>query len=263
MEKYKWNAGEYSKYSSAQKKWAQESVERVNLKSHEHVLDVGCGDGKITVEIAGLVPEGSAVGIDNSEEMIELAKNKFPKSNHPNLSFQVLDARFINFKNEFDVILSNAALHWVNEHVRILKGMHGSLKPGGRILLQMGGKGNVPEAFSIVNKVISYPVWSAYFENFKFPYYFYSVEEYKAFLSQTEFKRTKVEIVEKDMQHKGNEGVTGWIKTTWLPYLEKVPGAKKEEFIELLFAEYAKKFPPDSNGFYHATAKRLIVTAEK
>jgi trans-aconitate methyltransferase len=263
MKKYKWNADEYSKFSSAQHKWAKESIEKVKLKKNENVLDVGCGEGRVTAEIAGYVPEGSVLGIDSSEEMISLAKNKFPPAKYPNLSFQVLDARELNFNSRFDVILSNAALHWVDNHIKILKGMYNSLKEGGRILLQMGGKGNVEEAFFAINKTIEDFRWKDYFSNFKFPYYFFGVEEYNDFLLQAKFKKSRIELIEKDMQHKGKEGIKGWIKTTWLPYIENVPQQEREIFIEELLKNFVKNFPPDERGIYHVKAMRLIAEAEK
>ena len=263
MKKYQWDADEYMQFSSSQQKWARESIEKANLKRNERVLDVGCGDGRITAEIAKFLTEGSVVGIDNSEHMISLAKEKFSRKEYPNLSFKILDAKSLKFYNEFDVVVSNAALHWTDEHVKILKGMYNALKKGGRILLQMGGKGNVPEAFFVINKMMAHPKWSSYFNNFKFPYYFFGVDEYGNFLSQTKFSSTSVEIVEKDMQHKGREGLTGWIKTTWLPYIHAIPEEQREEFINDLCNEFVKNFPADRDGFYHANAKRLIVQAKK
>ena len=263
MQKYRWNANEYLQFSSAQQKWARESISKVNLRKNERVLDVGCGDGRITAEIAKFLTEGSVVGIDNSEHMISLAKEKFSAKEYSNLSFKILDAKSLNFNNEFDVIVSNAALHWVDEHVKILTGMYNSLKEEGRILLQMGGKGNVPEAFFVINKMIIHPEWQPYFNNFKFPYYFFSVDEYNGFISQTRFRDATVELVEKDMQHKEKEGLIGWIRTTWLPYTQEIPEEQREEFINDLYNEFDKNFPVDNNGFYHVKAKRLIVEARK
>ena len=263
MKKYQWNANEYLQFSSSQQQWAKESILKANLKENEHVLDVGCGDGRITAEIAKYLIKGSVVGIDNSEHMISLAKKKFSGEEYSNLSFKIQDVKSLTFNNEFDVIVSNAALHWVDEHVKILNGMYNALKKGGRILLQMGGKGNVPEAFFVVNKMITDPKWLSYFNNFKFPYYFFSVDEYINFLLQTKFNDPAVDIVEKDMQHNGREGLIGWIKTTWLPYVQAIPEEQREEFINDLCNEFDKNFPADRDGFYHAKAKRLIVEARK
>jgi trans-aconitate 2-methyltransferase len=263
MKKYQWNANEYLQFSFSQQKWARESIEKANLRKYERVLDVGCGDGRITAKIAEYLTEGSVLGIDNSEQMISLAKEKFPGTEYSNLTFKILDAKSLNFNNEFDIIVSNAALHWTDEHVKVLNGMYEGLKKGGRILLQMGGKGNVPEAFFVIDKMITHPRWLPYFNGLKSPYNFYSVEEYNSFMSKTKFRDVKVELVEKDMQHKGREGVTGWIRSTWHPYTQELPEELREEFIDDLFNEFDKNFPADKNGFYHAKAKRLIVEARK
>ncbi len=263
MGKYKWNADEYSRYSSAQHKWAREVIAKVSLQKDEHVLDVGCGDGKVTAEIAAYVPEGTVLGIDNSAAMINFANDKFPKSKFPNLSFLVGDAKNLKYINQFDVILSNAALHWVDDHQKVLNGMYNSLKTGGRILLQMGGKGNIQEAFNTLNKMKLKDEWLPYLHDFKSPYNFYSIEEYYDLLAQTDFKKIKVDLVEKDMLHKGEEGLKGWIRTTWLPITEKIPFEKREEFIHHTYRAFANDYPSDNEDVFHVKAKRLIVEGEK
>lgn len=263
MKKYQWDADQYFQFSSAQQKWARETINKARLKPFENVLDVGCGDGKVTVEIAESVGEGKVLGVDSSESMISLAREKFTQSRYPNLSFKVHDAKELNFKEEFDVILSNAALHWVDDHVKVLKGMYNSLKKGGRIVLQMGAKGNVPEAFFSVEKVVSDPEWSGYFEGMGFPYFFFNEDEYTSLVLQSGFGDYKIYIEEKNMRHKGKEALKGWIRTTWLPYTQKVPEEQREKFIEEAFNVFAENFPADKNEIFHASAKRLIVEAIK
>ena len=125
----KWNAAEYAVNSAVQQSWARELIARLKLRGNEHILDVGCGDGKITAEIARAVPRGSVVGMDASAEMIGFARKTFPKSNISNLKFQIADARKIRFKTKFDLVFSNAALHWVDDHEAILRGGSAVLKP--------------------------------------------------------------------------------------------------------------------------------------
>ena len=136
MDIYNWEAKDYSELSSEQQKWGKELISKLNLKEDDHVLDIGCGDGKITAEITAQVPDGCVTGIDNSEEMINLAAEKFPPDKYPNLSFQICNAKEITFNNQFTIVFSNAALHWVDDHTIVLEGIYRSLKPGGRILLQ-------------------------------------------------------------------------------------------------------------------------------
>ena len=97
--------------------WAEELIPKLRLTGNEAVLDIGCGIGKITARIASCMPQGCVIGIDNSEEMIKLARSKFPQTTYLNVSFQVMDARKLTFKEQFDRVFSNAVLHWIIDHV--------------------------------------------------------------------------------------------------------------------------------------------------
>ena len=107
----KWNAAAYAANSAVQQGWARELIAKLKLRGDEHILDVGCGDGKVTAEIAAAVPRGLVVGIDASAEMISFARKTFPASKIPNLKFQIGDARQIRLTKKFDVVFSNSALH--------------------------------------------------------------------------------------------------------------------------------------------------------
>src|SRR5690242_304941 len=105
-----WNPQEYHRHSSEQQRWATELIEKLHLKGDEHLLDVGCGDGKVTAAIAARLPRGRVVGVDKSQEMISFARMHFPA---PNLAFMQMDASALSFNAEFGVIFSNAVLHWI------------------------------------------------------------------------------------------------------------------------------------------------------
>ncbi len=152
---YKWNPEEYQASSSNQKKWGEELLSKIDfIKGYEKVLDIGCGDGKITAYIAQKVPQGFVVGIDSSEDMINLAKRNFPSNTHSNLVFIVKDAREIDFEEEFDIVFSNACLHWIVDHLPVLEKIKRTLKPSGKIFLQMGGKGNAAEVIRTLETII-------------------------------------------------------------------------------------------------------------
>ena len=263
MQKYKWDAGDYANFSSEQQKWGRELIAKLNLKKNENVLDIGCGDGKVTAEISLKVPSGSVTGIDNSETMIKLAEDKYPKEKYSNLSFHLCDAKEINFNDQFDVVFSNAALHWVDDHSKVLSGICKSLKPKGRILLQFGGKGNASQAFLILNEMIKDKKWSHYFENFRFPYNFPADKEYTELIKKAGLKVKRVELVVKDMLHEGEEGLAGWIRTTWLPYTSRIPEGKREEFVRTAARKFVERFPPDEKGKVHAEMIRLEAEAVK
>ncbi len=255
--KYNWNADDYAKHSSAQLNWARELIQKLALNGSESVLDVGCGDGKITAELARMLPHGLVQGIDNSKEMIQLAKESFPSQKFSNLDFAIMDALNIQYNDQFDLVFSNAALHWIQGHQPVLTGISNALKPGGRYLLQMGGSGNAAEILTVVNQIISNPEWLPYFQEFTFPYGFYTPEDYEKWIINTRLKPVRTELLPKDMVYDSDEKLKGWFRTTWLPYIEKVPMDLKEQFIDEIINTFLLNNPPDASGNIRIKMVRL------
>jgi trans-aconitate 2-methyltransferase len=263
MQTYQWNAIDYAKSSSVQQQWARELIRKLDLKGNESLLDIGCGDGKITAEIASYLPNGSVIGIDSSEEMILLAQSQFSINAFPHLHFQEGDARSLSFQNKFDIVFSNATLHWVLDHRLVLHGIYSSLKRGGKVLLQMGGKGNAAEVLTAFDKLAESKEWHNYFNGFDFPYGFYGPDEYRQWLCEVGFHVNRVELIPKDMAHQGRSDFEAWIRTTWLPYTQRVPKEKQNTFISQLANVYTENHPPDESGKIHINMVRLEVEAAK
>ncbi len=261
--RYRWNARDYAQHSDSQKKWGKELVDKLHLSGDECLLDIGCGDGKLTAEIAEKLPRGAVIGIDSSPEMITLANTRYPHERFANLRFLAMDARRIGFSMEFDVVFSNAALHWVIDQRPVLQGIHGALKPGGRLLIQMGGRGNAAAVVSVIEQVMAEERWRHCFENFSFPYGFYGPEEYRPWLTAAGFddECIRLSLTPRDMVHRDVEKFKGWIRTTWLPYLQRVPPGQRERFIDTVTEKYLEGFPPDGAGRIHVLMQRLEVRA--
>jgi trans-aconitate methyltransferase len=261
--KYSWNAEDYAKHSSTQYEWAKELIPKLRLTGNEALLDIGCGDGKITAQLAANLPIGNVVGIDSSEEMVNLAQHSFPTKSYPNLRFQKMDAQSLTFHEEFDRVFSNAALHWLIDQRPVLQGVQRSLKTDGRLLFQMGGKGNAKEILKILDDLQLENRWRRYFAGFAFPYGFYTPEEYTVCLLEAKLKPERVELLKKDMRVSGKEGLAGWIRTTWLPYTGRLPAELKDEFIQEVVNRYVKTHPLDNEGNVHVAMVRLEVEATK
>ncbi|ACV62847.1 Methyltransferase type 11 [Desulfofarcimen acetoxidans DSM 771] len=259
---FKWNAGDYSRSSSEQEKWATELIAKLKLRGDERILDIGCGDGKVTAAIARLLTEGSVLGIDSSPEMIFFACQTRGCDTNKNLSFLKIDARELDFQPEFDVVFSNAALHWTTEHLKVLQGIKKCLRPFGKVLLQMGGRGNTEAMLTVVSTIMGKSKWSEYFTNFSFKYGFYGPEEYLAWLEMAGLNAIRVELIPKDMVHGGEEGLAAWFRTTWLPYIQAVPQHLQEEFIYEAVKTYIGKYPLDTQGRAHVQMMRLEVEAQ-
>lgn len=258
---YKWDAEDYQRSSSAQQKWARELIKKLELGGNERILDVGCGDGKITTEISSYLINGSILGIDSSEEMIKLAKKTFPRDEYPKLDFKIMDFRDVDFETEFDIVFSNAALHWVKDQLPILKGIQKSLKPGGYLLIQQGGRGNGEEILAKADELIKEEKWKPYFREFEFPYGFYAPDEYIGWLIQANLKPKRVELIPRLMTYEDLEGFKGWIRTTWLPYTQRVPESLRNEFVNALVSRYLENYPNWEDDGINLDMVRLEVEA--
>jgi trans-aconitate methyltransferase len=259
MQKYNWDAEDYANHSKTQLVWGQELIAKLNLTGNEHVLDIGCGDGKVTVEIAKTVPEGKVLGIDSSEEMTSLAVNKYPTAAYQNLRFELLDAQNINYNQQFDVVFSNAVLHWIPDHQSLLHKIFTSLKPKGRALLQMGGKGNASEIIEVLSKLIKNKPWKNYFKSFSTPYYFHSPLDYDYWLNDIGFLKSRNELIPKEMIHDCRSELEAWIRTTWHPYLKQIPEEFRNKFIEEFTEAYLESHPKTENGTITVKMVRLEV----
>lgn len=258
-----WNPEDYARHSDAQLKWAQELRSRLDLQGNESLLDIGCGDGKITADFAKAIPQGEAIGIDSSPEMVEYAAKNYPATRHPNLQFIQMDAQAIAFEQRFDIVFSNATLHWVSDHYAVLTGVSQILKPGGKLIISCGGQGNGAGIIAAFSEVMQQQDWIEYFTTFQTPYTFHGVDIYQSWLSEVGFQAQWLELVPKDMTHQGSEGLAGWIRTTWMPFIHCVPVDGQERFTQEVVTTYLKHFPLDEEGLSHVEMVRLEVDAIK
>jgi trans-aconitate methyltransferase len=258
-----WNPAAYAANSVLQQTWARELIARLHLRGGEHVLDVGCGDGKVTAEIARSVPRGYVLGIDASMKMIAFARKAFPAKKFPNLEFRLMDARHIKSDRGFDLAFSNAALHWVDDHQAILRGLAPVLKPGAKLIVSCGGKGNAQDVFGVLRPELRLHRWRAFFRRMPRPYFFYAPEDYEKWLPKSGFKIQSVQLVPKDATYAGAEGFATWMRTTWLPYVQRVPETAREEFIHAVTNRYVARHPPDGEGKVHVRMVRLEIDAVK
>ena len=236
----------------------------MKLQGHESLLDVGCGDGKITADFARLLPRGRVTGVGSSPEMVAYARQAYPSASYPNLGFEVGAAEALDAKlGSFDWVFSNATLHWVPDQPGFLRGAREVLHPGGRLILSCGGRGNAAQVLEVFEQVGRQPRWNQYFHRFTNPYHFHSPEKYQVRLTEAEFRANRCELVPKDMTHTGVAGLAAWIRTTWMPFTQQVPPEQESHFIEAIVTTYLDVHPLDGAGCSHVRMVRLEVEAVK
>jgi trans-aconitate methyltransferase len=255
---YRWNPEDYARHSAGQEAWAQDLLAGLKLRPDDAVLDIGCGDGRITAAIADQVPQGRVIGVDLSPDMIGHAQAHHHRTN---LAFRRIDAQALPFDAEFTVVFSNAALHWIKDHRPALAGIARALKPGGRCLMEMGGHGSGTGVIAAFEGLAEEDEWRGHFTDFESSYGFHDAERYRRWLGEVGLHPVRVESIPRDMVHTGREAFAGWLRTAWHPYTSRVPADRRNRFIDAAAERYLAAYPPDASGRVHVAMVRLQVEA--
>jgi len=257
---FEFDAEKYEKASGHQRQWGEKLISELNLKGGERILDLGCGDGSLTAQLAEIVPDGQVIGIDASQSMIDSARKNHKAKN---MKFILMDIEKIDFEDEFDVIFSNATLHWIKEHKRLLANVHKSLKAGGIVRFNFAGDGNCSALLKVVKGVMAEKRYVGYFKGFDWPWYMPSVAEYKKILMQFGFKEAKVWGENADTYFGDAEEMTRWIEQpSIVPFLKCVAEADKQAFRNSVIERMVKEtLQPDGRCF--ETFRRINVFAKK
>jgi trans-aconitate 2-methyltransferase len=257
-----WNPRDYVGVSSQQMQWALETLQNAAFAGSENVLDVGCGDGKITASISEETT-GKVLGIDRSSSMIAYAKQQHEGPSRRNLRFEIGEAETYRPTLAIDLITSFTALHWVSDHQKLLRHFSGILKKHGKLALQFPGHGNAASLIETAFEIMGSDRWRPFFTNFRFPWSFFSVEQYNHLLKQAGFIPRDVKLIGKTMSHEGAIGLRAWMKSTWLPFTERVPSGEVDGFLSAITDLYCRRFPADESDTVHTQMYRLQVIAEK
>ena len=134
-----WNATSYERMSAPLEAMGREVLDRLDLNGDERVLDAGCGTGRVTAALVERLPRGEVVAVDGSPAMVEAARERLGDG----VELRVADLLELELERPVDAILSTATFHWVADHERLFARLRANLRPGGRLVAQCGGAGNI------------------------------------------------------------------------------------------------------------------------
>jgi trans-aconitate methyltransferase len=246
-----WKASEYARISALQAAMAEEVLALLDLKGDERILDIGCGNGKKTSEIAARVPRGRVLGVDFSSDMVAFASAHYDAT-HPNLKFQVADARHLPFHSEFDLVVSFNALHWVPEQELALRSIHAALKPGARAQLRLVPKGERTSVENVLEETRLSTRWERYFKTFRDPYLHLTAEEYVVLAKKSGFQIGSVQAIPKVWDFESREAFFAFGSVTFVEWTQHLPEAERPAFIEDVLDRYrlvAADAPGEENFF--------------
>jgi trans-aconitate 2-methyltransferase len=234
-----WDASDYARISALQKVMAEEVLGLLELNGSERVLDVGCGDGKITAEIAARVPQGAVVGVDPSVEMVRYAQSHWGKNHGSNMRFEVGDARHLPFHDEFDLVVSFNALHWIPEQEEALASIRAAMKVGGTAQLRFVPHGPRKSLEHVIREKRQSPRWSSHFQGFHRPYLHLAPEEYEELAEKAGLKVESVHVADKAWDFHSRQAFFAFAEVTFVEWTHLLTEADKAAFTTDVLDRYA------------------------
>ena len=189
--RFRWNGLLYKRISSLQEEVGVRLIQKLKFRPAEHVLDVGCGTGNLSLEIARQCWKGRVLGVDASESMIDEASKRLKDSK--NLTFQVLKVGDLHFREEFDVVYSNSVFHWIQDSSKVLVALHKAVKPTGRIGLQFPLLNDWHPLVKQMNELIDHLGYRPFYVEWEFPWFVTTTRDFKTKLEMAGFKHVIVE----------------------------------------------------------------------
>jgi len=256
---YEFDAEKYEKASDHQKEWGSQLAQELHLQGDERILDLGCGDGAMSAQLARRVPNGMVVGLDASLGMIDAAR----KHQTDNLQFVHKDMNAIEYIDEFDVIVSNAALHWIKNHQNLLRRVCLALRKNGVVRFNFAADGNCANLIRAVRDALSSPAYCSSFVDFLWPWYMPTLQEYEELMQRSKFTEVRVWPENADRFFPDAEAMIRWIdQPSLVPFLTHLRGHDRQSFRDCVVEQMMRETRQE-DGRHFETFRRINVFARK
>lgn len=232
-----WNASGYARIAQLQEAMAAQALALLKLTGSERILDVGCGNGNVTAQIATRVPTGSVVGIDPSSEMIGFAAGHFTPT-HPNLHFETGDARSLPFSAEFDLVVSFNALHWIPNQDAALRSIRRTMKPNGIAQLRLVPAGERKSLENVIEETRCSPGWASAFKDFQDPYLRWTPEQYVAAAERNQFRVRDIRTEDKAWDFGSRDAFIAFGMVTFVEWTKRLSEEEKPSFVTDVLDRY-------------------------
>lgn len=232
-----WNASGYSHIATLQEAMAAEVLALLNVRGDERVLDLGCGNGKVTAQIAARVPDGTVVGVDASAEMIAFAKEHFSR---PNLRFETCDIRQIADREEFDLVVSFNALHWIPDQETALRAIRSAMKPRAMAQLRLVPDGERKSLEMVLEETRKAEPWVKYYERFSDPYLHLTPEQYARLAERNGLCVRDLHVSDKAWDFGSRTEFEAFGAVTFVEWSKRLPESERPAFVDDVLRRYAE-----------------------
>jgi trans-aconitate 2-methyltransferase len=221
-----WDAATYHRVGAPQEEWAREVIERLPLAGDETVLDAGCGSGNVTRMLVERLPRGRVIAVDASESMVEKAREVLG----PDADVRRVDLVDLELDEQVDAVFSSAVFHWIPDHDRLFARLHAVLRPGGRLVAQCGGAGNIDDFHATVARVTQADRYARWFAGWRGPWNFRGPKETEASLRAAGFDDVECWLESRPVSP---PEPAAFVRTVVLgPHLERLPEELRPVLLE-------------------------------
>lgn len=256
-----WKSADYHRLSDPQYGWGLKVLKKlqaVNLRGDEHILDAGCGSGRVTAELLKAFPKARVTAIDASQNMVEEARHTLAPFGQRVVVAQV-DLVELSTEEKFDVVFSTAVFHWIKDHDRLYANLFHALQPDGLLLAQFGGGPNLKLLRERADKTRSLPQFASYFANWQKVWEYPGPELEAERLQRAGFAQINTALEEAPTAFPDDETFRAFCATVTLsPYMDRLPENLQDTFLDPVVAEAAKDEPPFTLDYW-----RLNLQARK
>ena len=176
MSGHAWDGASYDRISGPQVELGRAVLDRLPLNGDETVLDAGCGSGRLTELLLERLPRGHVIAWDASESMLEAARRRLG----PKADLRHGDLLELELAEPVDAILSTATFHWIADHAALFERLHDALRPGGRLVAQCGGEGNIDRLRGVAYAILDREPYAAHFRDWRAPWNYAGAEVTRA-----------------------------------------------------------------------------------
>lgn len=228
-----WNAESYHRVSGPQTSWGERVLARLALDGDERVLDAGCGSGRLTASLAARLPRGRVVALDQSWNMLQVARTNLRPAFGPRVGFVHAALPAIPLHRAVDVVFSTATFHWVRDHDALFAGVFDALAPGGRLHAQCGGGPNLAAASALAETVMATPPFAPHFDGWHDAWRFETAEDSDARLRRTGFVEVSATLEAAPTTLASADDYKAFVTTViYRPHLARLPEALHLPFID-------------------------------
>ncbi|HEX3509945.1 MAG TPA: class I SAM-dependent methyltransferase [Solirubrobacteraceae bacterium] len=225
MSNQRWDGASYDRVSNIQQEWAAAIIARLELEGSETVLDAGCGSGRVTEQLLEALPRGRVIAVDASPSMVEAARERLlgDPANEGRVAVELVDLVDLDLDEPVDAVFSSATFHWIRDHERLFARMHAALRPGGRLVAQCGGEGNIAGLRGRVARVMAREPYAGHFAGWEPPWNYAGAQESERLLTAAGFDRVRC----------------------WLAEAPSVPNEPREFLSTIVFGPHNQRLPQE------------------